>query len=271
MDMTLLRAWTEPAHLLALATLLGGLGLWCRHTGRLRAAQVAAIFASFGVASAAAQGIVGAAEAVVTQATARAAPQREAATGLLETSRQAHEQHLAAARRVAQGTPDKLVQGFAALDPAAAAPELMAAQGAEPLSGPIVYVAVSFSMPAADLRRLARDAQAAGAVLLVRGLVRGSFRETLLKARQIFDEASLNGVGIDPNVFRAFDIREAPTFIAAAAPVEPCGPGFDCVPSAPPHDRLSGNITLEAALRRLREEGGEGAAAAEAALARLGG
>ena len=119
-----------------------------------------------------------------------------------------------------------------------------------------VYVAVSFAMPPADLRRLAREAQAAGAVLVVRGLVRGSFQETLKAARQVFDEGSLGGVAIDPNVFRAFDIRATPTFIAAAGPVQPCARGLDCIPPAPPHDQLRGNVSLRAALRLLAAEGG---------------
>jgi conjugal transfer pilus assembly protein TrbC len=106
---------------------------------------------------------------------------------------------------------------------------------------------------------------------VIRGLVRGSFKETLLAARQVFDEDSLGGVAIDPNVFRAFNIQAVPTFIAASAPVQPCGKGLDCVPVAPPHDALSCNISLGEALRLLEANGAAGAPAAQSASERLGG
>ncbi len=134
----------------------------------------------------------------------------------------------------------------------------------------VVYVAVSFSMPPADLRRLARDAHRAGAVVVIRGLVKGSFQQTLIRAKAVFDEESVGGVAIDPNVFRAFNIQAVPTFIAAKAPVQPCGAGIDCVPVAPDHDRVSGNITLGAALEALGEGRGAGAGAVAAASRKLG-
>jgi conjugal transfer pilus assembly protein TrbC len=133
----------------------------------------------------------------------------------------------------------------------------------------VVYVAVSFSMPPADLRRLGREAHRAGATVVIRGLVHGSFKETLLAAKQVFDEDSVGGVAIDPNVFRAFDIKQVPMFIAAKGPVEPCGKGLDCIPDAPPHDRISGNITLAEALKRLATDGTEAPNAAASARARL--
>ena len=133
-----------------------------------------------------------------------------------------------------------------------------------------VYVAVSLSMPPEALRQLARDAHRAGARVVIRGLVDGSFKATMLKVRQVFDDRSAGGVAIDPQVFKAFAITAVPTVIAARSKVEPCG-SLGCVPAAPAFDKISGNISLDAALKALEDEGTSGQAAARAARARLTG
>lgn len=133
-----------------------------------------------------------------------------------------------------------------------------------------VYVAVSLSMPPEALRVLARDAHRAGARVVIRGLVDGSFKATMVKVRQVFDDRSAGGVAIDPQVFKAFNVTAAPTVIAARSKVEPCGT-LGCAPTAPAFDKISGNISLDAALKVLEDEGTFGQAAARAALARLTG
>jgi len=140
---------------------------------------------------------------------------------------------------------------------------------ANPAAGGI-YVAVSLSMPPEALRALARDAHKAGATVVIRGLVDGSFKATLLKVREVFDDRSAGGVAIDPQVFKAFNVTGVPAVIAARSPVEPCGK-LGCSPQIPPFDKVSGNISLEAALKILADEGENGQAAARAALARLTG
>jgi len=172
----------------------------------------------------------------------------------------------------AGGSAAILKRGFAGLeDTDFRGGGALATIGEEPANPEgVVYVAVSFSMPPGDLRRLARDAQRAGAVVVIRGLVKGSFQQTLVRAKEVFDEESVGGVAIDPNVFRAFNIQTVPTFIAAKSPVQPCGAGIDCVPVAPDHDRVSGNITLGAALQALSDAQGVGAGAASAASQKLG-
>jgi conjugal transfer pilus assembly protein TrbC len=133
-----------------------------------------------------------------------------------------------------------------------------------------VYVAVSLSMPPGALREFARDAHRAGARVVIRGLVDGSFKATMVRIRQVFDDRSAGGVAIDPQVFKAFDVTAVPTVIAARARVEPCGT-LGCIPAAPAFDKISGNISLDAALKALEDEGTSGQAAARAARARLAG
>ena len=133
-----------------------------------------------------------------------------------------------------------------------------------------IYVAVSLSMPTEDLRALARDAQKAGAQLVIRGLVNGSFKETVVRAKQVFDEHSASGLAIDPQVFRAFDVKAAPTFIAAVDVVQPCG-SLGCQPAAPAYDKVAGNVSMQAALTALAIAGTSARPIAGAALERLKG
>ena len=133
-----------------------------------------------------------------------------------------------------------------------------------------VYVAVSLSMPPEALRDLARAAHRAGARVVIRGLVDGSFKATMTRVREVFDDRSAGGVAIDPQVFKAFAVTAVPAVIAARSRVEPCGT-LGCNPVPPAYDKISGNISLEAALRALAEDGGAGQAAARAALKRLTG
>ena len=255
------------------ALTFGGAGLlWALSARRRRLAAGAALVLAAATFAWAAPGIAQTAGALVDAVQARVEAERPNAQALFDQVQGRERSHAAAARAlVAQaGSPAVLRRGFSHLESTdVRGGDALADLGEGPPQQGVVYVAVSFSMPPADLRRLARDAHEAGAVVVIRGLVRGSFQETLRAVRQVFDEASLGGVMIDPNVFRAFDIRAVPTFIAAASPVEPCGPGVDCVPVAPAHDRVSGNISLGEALRRLEGEGQVGVPAAAAASARL--
>lgn len=134
-----------------------------------------------------------------------------------------------------------------------------------------LYIAVSLTMPKAALRQLAIDANKAGGKVVIRGLVNGSFEQTMVAAKEIFDENSIGGVAIEPQVFRAYGVDRVPTFIAAKSPVQPCDEGVDCNSAETPHDRLAGNISLAAALRLLAQGGDQAPEVAQAALARLEG
>jgi conjugal transfer pilus assembly protein TrbC len=268
----ILSSLVSPVGLFIVALVVGTAAYACWFAGRVRLALVVAVLAGLALAGAAAPTLAQSAQDLVATVQSRTAEQARAAQALFEATRGKQDRFLEESRTIAEAAPARLKQGFASLEGSEfAGGEQLATLGDAPLPDGVVYVAVSFSMPAGDLRRLGRDAHKAGAELVIRGLVRGSFKETLLAARQVFDEDSLGGVAIDPNVFRAFNIQAVPTFIAASAPVQPCGKGLDCVPVAPPHDALSGNISLGEALRLLEANGAAGAPAAQSASERLGG
>ena len=176
------------------------------------------------------------------------------------------ELYAADAKALATGNAAQLQRGMAYLDTQSLAPGV----GDEHLSAEqgVVYVAVSFSMDRTALRSLAAEARRAGAVLVIRGFVGGSVPKTVAASRSVFDENTAAGLAIDPQVFRAFDIKRAPTFIAAQAPVEPCEGEVTCSSRPTIHDKLSGNISLEEALRLL-SRGKDGGRVARRALARM--
>jgi conjugal transfer pilus assembly protein TrbC len=174
----------------------------------------------------------------------------------------------AQAQAIEAQTGSRVAQGLGMMDD----PTLRAAGRSfgqpAPAQGAI-YIAVSLSMPPETLRALAADARKVGAKLVIRGLVDGSFKATFAKAREVFNENSAAGLAIDPQVFRAFQVKGAPTFIVARTPVDPCG-GLTCVSAAPAHDMIAGNISLAAALRQLSSSGDQAVEISSTALSRLG-
>lgn len=140
-----------------------------------------------------------------------------------------------------------------------------------------VIVFASFSMDNEALRALVMDAHSAGVPVMLRGFIDGSLSTTASRMRDLLGEIEgdagpqadyLGGVVIDPRAYRIFDIVDVPTFISMDGPLPDCD-GLDCSAPPPPHDRISGNISLQAALRALATEGEEAKTHAEAALSKL--
>ena len=131
-----------------------------------------------------------------------------------------------------------------------------------------VYVAVSLSMDPGQLRQLVVDADKAGAQVVMRGFVDNSIPKTARALRAALQGIDRGGVNIDPRVFEAFSISHVPVFVSAASPVQSCG-NLVCTVDTPLHDRISGNISLKAALEALSANGSDAPSAAKAALSKL--
>lgn len=129
----------------------------------------------------------------------------------------------------------------------------------------------SLSMPAQALRQMMDDVTRAGGVVVFRGLTQGSAKvmsEALGKVLKPGERK--DGVGIDPRLFRAFEVNEVPAYVVTASDFDLCS-GFDCTSAVPPYDRMNGNVTAEYALRTFASGGGPGARIAAQHLARLQG
>lgn len=127
----------------------------------------------------------------------------------------------------------------------------------------------SLSMPEESLKRMIADVSRAGGVVVFRGFPDNSmkaFQSAI--ARLVNDEADYASIGIDPRLFRAFEVQAVPTYIAVGSDFDLCE-GFRCKTVVPPNDRLTGNVTVEHALTSFADGRGPGATVAGVALANL--
>ncbi|MFC3096194.1 type-F conjugative transfer system pilin assembly protein TrbC [Alteraurantiacibacter palmitatis] len=127
----------------------------------------------------------------------------------------------------------------------------------------------SLSMPPAALKQMIRDVNAAGGVVALRGFPQGSakaFTEAL--GQLALDQDTLGQVGIDPRLFRAFNVTAVPTYVVASSDFDLCD-GFDCQTTVPPHDRISGNVKPAFALETIARGQGPAARIASQYLGRL--
>lgn len=127
----------------------------------------------------------------------------------------------------------------------------------------------SLSMPPAALRDMIGRVNAAGGVVALRGFPAGSAKAlTEALSKVALDQDQLGSVGIDPRLFRAFNVTAVPTYVVASTDFDLCD-GFDCQTQIPPHDRLSGNVTADFALETIARGGGPAARIASQYLVRL--
>src|SRR5690606_20596690 len=104
---------------------------------------------------------------------------------------------------------------------------------------------------------------------VLRGFPAGDAKVFRTRLAAIFDSrAEAGGLGIDPRLFRAFAIQAAPSFVMTASDFAPCD-GFACRDAVPPHDRMSGNVSVRQVLETFAEGRGPGAAMARLHLDRL--
>ena len=120
-----------------------------------------------------------------------------------------------------------------------------------------ILIFTSLSVPAASWRQWARDAARTGTPLVLRGVAEGSLRATV---KRIGDRLGGHdaGVAIDPRLFRLFGVERVPAVVVVPGGVPPCRSRGCSDDPAPPHDLVTGNIGLLAALEAIAAEGGAG-------------
>ncbi len=136
-------------------------------------------------------------------------------------------------------------------------------------SAPLVMVFVSLSMPEAALRPIIRDVSRAGGVVVFRGFPNNSAKAFVTGLSRVAgDGRELASIGVDPRLFRAFDVKAVPTYVVASTGFDLCD-GLACRTMPPPHDAITGNVTVDHALEAIVEGRGPGAPTAAVALANL--
>ncbi|CAM2308608.1 Type-F conjugative transfer system pilin assembly protein TrbC [Ralstonia mannitolilytica] len=126
-------------------------------------------------------------------------------------------------------------------------------------AGPKVLIFVSFAMPEPTLQRLVDQAARAGATLVLRGLVNGSIRETVTRMQALIGSRRV-AAQIDPEAFDRYQIVKTPTFVMvhSAEATEVCSSSSRC-PAKVGYAKVSGDVTLDYALRQLGSGSGRGA------------
>ena len=137
-------------------------------------------------------------------------------------------------------------------------------------NAPEILLFTSLSVPAASWRQWARDAARIGAPLVMRGVAEGSLRATVKRIGGRLGGAEA-GVAIDPRLFRLFGVTRVPAVVVVPGGVPACRSRGCSDDPAPPHDRVTGNISLAAALEAIAAEGSAGRDAARRHLASLRG
>ena len=132
-----------------------------------------------------------------------------------------------------------------------------------------ILIFMSLAVPAASWRQWARDSAATGAPLVLRGVGEGGLPGTAKRIGERLGGAEA-GVAIDPRLFRLFAVTRVPAVVAVPGGVPPCRSRGCAEDPAPPHDRVTGNIGLVAALEAIAGEGDAGRGAAKAFLERMG-
>ncbi len=145
-----------------------------------------------------------------------------------------------------------------------------AAQNASANGGeaPQFIAFASLSMPDDALKQLVRDTAAAGGVVVFRGFPNNSAKEFVARLSKVVDKGQLASIGIDPRLFRAFEVQAVPTYVTVSSDFDLCA-GFSCATKVPPYDRMIGNVTVEYALSTFAEGNGPGARVAAVALSNV--
>ena len=133
-----------------------------------------------------------------------------------------------------------------------------------------ILVFTSLSAPAASWRQWASEAASIGVPLVLRGVGEGGLRETVKRIGARLGGAEA-GVAIDPRLFRLFGVTRVPAVAVVPGGVPPCRSRGCAEDPAPPHDLVTGNIGLAAALEAVALEGAVARDAARVHLRRLTG
>lgn len=135
-------------------------------------------------------------------------------------------------------------------------------------SGPLFMVFATLSMPEPALKQLIADTTKAGGMVVFRGFPNNSAKEFTARVMRVVEQDQMAHVGIDPRLFRAFDVAAAPTYVVSSTDFDLCE-GLSCKTPTPPHDRMTGNVTVEYALESFAQDNGPGAQIARTALAQF--
>jgi conjugal transfer pilus assembly protein TrbC len=115
---------------------------------------------------------------------------------------------------------------------------------------------------------MVHDTAKAGGIVVFRGFPNNSMKRFATELAKVVDANDFANIGVDPRLFRAFDVQAVPTYVAVSSDFDPCS-GFHCTTPLPPYDRMTGNVNVRYALARFVDGNGPGARVAAVALSQM--
>ena len=113
-----------------------------------------------------------------------------------------------------------------------------------------LLIFVSFSMGEKALLNLAEEAKRYGAILVLRGFLKGSYRKTVYALQKTINKTQ-QGFIVDPELYTLFSIQAVPTFIIS----KPFQLNASERTQTPLHDRLQGHVSVHYALETFSKDG----------------
>ncbi len=110
-------------------------------------------------------------------------------------------------------------------------------------SGPRLLVFISLGMPKTSLQRLVDQAAQARATLVLRGLHRGSIRETVTRMHELIGSQRV-AVQIDPTVFDRYGVVQVPTFVLARGGRPEAGCASEACAAGERFGKVAGDVSL---------------------------
>ncbi|ANI80280.1 type-F conjugative transfer system pilin assembly protein TrbC [Sphingobium sp. EP60837] len=126
----------------------------------------------------------------------------------------------------------------------------------------------SLSMPPASLKQMVHDTATARGIVVFRGFPNNSMKRFAAELAKVVDTNDFANIGVDPRLFRAFNVQAVPTYVTVSSNFDPCS-GFHCITPLPPYDRMTGNVTVRYALGSFVDGNGPGARVAAVALSNM--
>lgn len=124
-------------------------------------------------------------------------------------------------------------------------------------SGSMPLVFISFSMPEALIEDYIQEARMYGGVLVLRGLIHNSLKQTVAKLKEIegSDGKKSNiAITIHPHLFKLYNITQVPTIVVSKDNLA-CILKYDDCSTLYEYDKISGSITIGYALEEIEKNG----------------
>lgn len=116
-----------------------------------------------------------------------------------------------------------------------------------------LFIFISSSMPESSIKNYIKAAQQTGARLVLNGLIDNDLPKTLKTISQWGEKDNFfEHILIDPIAYERFAIKQVPTIVLTQADY-PCPGTTECIMVS--IDRISGDISLDFALREFAQEG----------------